>query len=71
MFERLKPHVGKVLYFVGMDPLPEKADTPQGVSCNIIIKPLVNSPFSGQLVIQIAKLRDACILLAGHRTYRE
>lgn len=25
----------------------------------------------GQLVIEIAKLRDACILLAGHRCYRE
>ncbi|MBI4600963.1 MAG: class I SAM-dependent methyltransferase [Planctomycetes bacterium] len=25
----------------------------------------------GQVILEIARLRDACILLAGHRTYRE
>jgi len=54
LFERLKPHTKKHLYFVGMEPLPDSADTVQG-----------------KLVIEIAKLRDACILLAGHRCYRE
>lgn len=54
LFERLRSHTKKDLYFVGMEPLPDTADTPQG-----------------QLIIEIAKLRDACILLAGHRCYRE
>jgi len=54
LFERLRPHTKKHLYFVGMEPLPDSASTPQG-----------------RLVIEIAKTRDACILLAGHRCYRE
>jgi len=54
LFERLRPHVKKHLYFVGMEPLPDSAESTQG-----------------QLIIEIAKLRDACILLAGHRCYRE
>ena len=54
LFERLRPHIGGRLYFVGIEPFPEKDDTPHG-----------------QLLIDVAKTRDACILLAGERPYRE
>lgn len=54
IFNRLKPHVGKRLYIIGLEPLPDKASTR-----------------GGQLMVEVARLRDACILLAGHRCYRE
>jgi len=54
LFERLKPHVGKKLYVVGAEPLPDRDDNPHA-----------------QIIIEIAKLRDACILLTGDRPYRE
>ena len=53
LFTRLRPHVGRRLYVVGLAPYPE----PRGEV--------------GRLVWAIARLRDACILLAGHRCYRE
>ena len=31
LFERLKPHTKKDLYFVGMEPLPDTADSSQGI----------------------------------------
>jgi len=55
LFERLKPHVGELLYIVGAEPFPDKDEESE----------------HGQLVIDIAKARDACILLAGDRPYRE
>lgn len=54
LFARLRPHVGSVLYVVGLEPY---ADPPQDEA--------------GAIVLEIARLRDACILLAGHRRYRE
>lgn len=54
LFARLRPHVGQTLYAVGLEPLPDRADTQ-----------------AGAVVLDIARLRDACILLAGHRCYRE
>lgn len=54
LFERLRPHVGEVLYAIGLAPYPDRADTP-----------------GGRVILEIARLRDACILLAGHRCYRE
>jgi len=54
LFQRLRPHVGGVLYGVGLAPYPDRADTP-----------------GGRIILEIARLRDACILLAGHRCYRE
>jgi len=56
LFPRLRPHVGKVLYVVGAEPLPD-------------IVPRNN--IHGNLIVEIAKLRDACSLLAGERPYRE
>ena len=54
LFGRLRPHVGGVLYGVGLAPYPDQADTP-----------------GGRIILEIARLRDAAILLAGHRCYRE
>ena len=54
LFGRLRPHVGRRLYVVGLDPYPDVSVDP-----------------GGQMVLDIARLRDACILLAGHRCYRE
>lgn len=31
LFERLKPHTKKHLYFVGMEPLPDNATSAQGI----------------------------------------
>ncbi len=53
LFARLRPHVGRRLYVVGLAPYPE----PRGEV--------------GRTIWAIARLRDACILLAGHRCYRE
>lgn len=54
LFRRLRPHVEKRLYAVGLSPYPEEA------------------PHAwGRIVLEIARLRDACILMAGHRTYQE
>jgi len=55
IFERLKPHVGKRLYITGAEPIPDKAE---------------GNPH-GTIVIEVCKVRDACILLAGERPYRE
>ena len=54
LFTRLCPHVGGRLYVVGLDPIPDQADTA-----------------GGRAIIEINRLRDAMILLAGHRCYRE
>jgi len=55
LIERLKPHVGKKLYIVGAEPFPDKVEDDE----------------HGQLIVDIAKIRDSCILLAGQRPYRE
>lgn len=47
--ERLRPHVRKRLYLVGLEPPPR----------------------DGSVLDEVCRVRDACILLAGHRTYRE
>ena len=54
IFARLRPHVGKRLYVVGLAPYPDRASTP-----------------GSRTILEIARLRDACILMAGHRCYRE
>ncbi len=54
LFARLKPLVGDRLYIVGLEPYPEKTDSPWG-----------------QIVLEVARLRNACISLSGHRSYRE
>jgi hypothetical protein len=47
--ERIRPHVGRRLYLVGMEPQPR----------------------DGSVLDEVCRTRDAAILLAGHRCYRE
>lgn len=54
LFERLRPLVAGRLYAVGLEPLPDAAESE-----------------GGRLILELQRLRDACILLAGHRCYRE
>jgi len=51
--ERIRPHVGKRLYAIGLEPFGEPP-TP-----------------GARLILDVAELRDACILHAGHRPHRE
>jgi len=55
MFPRLAPHVGRVLYVVGLDPyiVGEAADE------------------AARVVRAVGRLRDACLLLADETPYRE
>jgi hypothetical protein len=55
----LKPHTGR-LYIVGLEPIP---DAP----------PVTDDPnhAAAGIVCRVRQVRDACILLAGHRCYRE
>lgn len=57
IFPRLNQHLkpGGRLYVIGLNPIPHRDDT--DANANIIC--------------QVARVRDACILLAGHRCYRE
>ncbi|RHY90744.1 hypothetical protein DYB37_003514 [Aphanomyces astaci] len=61
IFHRLFRHVadGGRLYIVGLQPITMSLDP--------------SKPKSAQeeLVLEMQRVRDACILLAGHRTYRE
>lgn len=52
---RLRPHVKRALYLVGLDPIIHERPRDAGAA----------------LIAEVARLRDACILLAGHRCYRE
>lgn len=54
LFRRLRPHVGGRLYVVGLEPLPDRPETPEA-----------------KLVVEIARARDATLLLCGERCYRE
>lgn len=56
IFERLRPLVAGRLYLVGLEPYVP------------ILDPATEA---GQLVCEIGRLRDACLLLAGERPYRE
>lgn len=47
--ERIRPHVGRRLYLVGLEPPPR----------------------DGSVLDEVCRVRDAAILLAGHRCYRE
>lgn len=55
MFPRLAPHVGRVLYVVGLDPyiVGEAADE------------------AARVVRAVGRVRDACLLLADETPYRE
>ena len=56
LFTRLRPLVGKTLYVTGLEPYVPT------------VKPDTEA---GQLVWEIGRFRDACVLLAGQRPYRE
>lgn len=58
IFDRLKRHLkpGGRIYVVGIQPIPDKA-LPLGTGADLICK--------------VRQIRDACILLARHRCYRE
>ena len=49
LLERIRPHVRRRLYVVGLEPPPR----------------------DGSELDEVCRVRDAAILLAGHRTYRE
>lgn len=55
LFSRLLPMVGKRLYLVGLEPYVTRYPADEG----------------GRLLVDIGRLRDACLLLAGERPYRE
>jgi hypothetical protein len=55
LFARLQPLVRKRLYLVGLEPYVSHVPDDAG----------------GQLICEIGRLRDACLLLAGERPYRE
>ncbi len=55
LFERLRPLVGRRLYVLGLEPYVPRLPTDA----------------DGRLVNEIGRLRDACLLLAEDRPYRE
>lgn len=55
LFKRLRPLVGSRLYVIGLEPYV----------------PFSSDAPAGSLVVEIGRLRDACLLLAGQRPYRE
>lgn len=60
IFEWLGQYVGKRLYFVGKEPIPD---------LNLPLNGTKSS--GGQLFLDSERLRDACLLMAGERPYRE
>jgi hypothetical protein len=55
LFTRLLPLVGKRLYLIGLEPYVTRYPDDEG----------------GKLLVDIGRLRDACLLLAGELPYRE
>lgn len=55
LFGRLRPLVKQRFYLIGLEPYV----------------PYSSSDPAGALVVEIGRLRDACLLLAGERPYRE
>lgn len=55
LFPRLRLHVGRRIYVIGLEPYVPQAPTDP----------------DGRLVNEIGRLRDACLLLSGDRPYRE
>jgi len=59
LFQRLRPLVKRRLYMIGLEPY-------------VHLQPQVSaSAPASQMVVAIGRLRDACLLLAGDRPYRE
>lgn len=55
LFDRLRPHVGKALYVVGLDPY--------------VVGPAETD--AARMARRIGRLRDSCLLLADETPYRE
>ncbi len=55
LFSRLRPLVAKRLYIIGLEPYV----------------PYSSQDPAGAMIVEIGRLRDACLLLAGQRPYRE
>ncbi len=55
VFHRLRPHVAGRLYLIGLEPYV----------------PFDAETEAGKVIVEIGRLRDACLLLAGDRPYRE
>lgn len=55
LFPRLRQHVGKRLYIIGLEPYV----------------PYVTEDPAGKIIVEIGRLRDACLLLGNDRPYRE
>lgn len=55
LFHRLRPHVRGRLYMIGLEPYV----------------PFNAETESGRVIVEIGRLRDSCLLLAGERPYRE
>ncbi len=55
LFSRLRPLTGQRLYIIGLEPYVPYSSTDP----------------AGKLIVEIGRLRDACLLLAGERPYRE
>src|SRR5690606_39962661 len=55
LFQRLRPHVGKRLYIIGLEPYLQ----------------FPSDDRAGRMIVTIGRLRDACLLLAGDQPYRE
>jgi hypothetical protein len=55
LFDRLRPLVGRRLYVIGLEPYV----------------PYNPSTPAGRLICEIGRLRDACLLIANERPYRE
>jgi hypothetical protein len=55
LFVRLKPLVGKRLYIIGLEPYV----------------PFPTDDNAGRIIVEIGRLRDACLLLGNDRPYRE
>jgi len=55
LFARLRPHIGKCLYVIGLDPY--------------ILGPAPTE--EAKIIKAIGRLRDCCLLLAGETPYRE
>src|SRR5690606_11868299 len=55
LFQRLRPLIGGRLYVIGLEPYV----------------PFSSDDPAGRIVVEIGRLRDACLLMAGQRPYRE
>jgi len=59
LFQRLRPLVKRRLYMIGLEPY-------------VHLQPQLSAAHPGsQMVVAIGRLRDACLLMAGDRPYRE